>query len=100
MTRSGAFVGQTSGEISLAFSTANRLRLGHVGQVEITAIADGFNPAFNPLFEATVEAVHEAVLNSMFAATTVTGLDGTTVHALPADRVVELLRHRGALAGR
>jgi D-aminopeptidase len=96
LTRSGAFVGQTSGEISLAFSTATRLELGQVGHITIDAVADGFNPLFNPLFEATVEAVHEAVLNSMFAAETMTGLNGNTVHGLQIDQVVELLDRRGA----
>lgn len=98
LTRSGAFVGHTSGELFLAFSTATRLPLERDGtQIDVRPVADGFNPVFNPLFEATVEVVHEAVLNSMFAAETMVGVDGNVVPGLPVERVAELLRARGAI---
>jgi D-aminopeptidase len=98
LSRSGAFVGHTSGEIFLAFSTATRLPLAREGtEISVRPVADGFNPAFNPLFEATVEVVHEAVLNSMFAAETMVGFAGNTVPGLPVERVGELLRARGVI---
>lgn len=101
LTRSGAFVGHTSGEIALAFSTATKLPPGAKGSSAVTitvpAVADGFNPAFNPLFEATVEVAHEAVLSSMFAAETMTGLNGNTVPGLPVQRVAQLLRERDVI---
>ena len=96
LTRSGAFVGHTSGEIAIVFSTAARVA-GKRGTTSVRAAADGFNPAFNPLFEATVEAVHEAVLNSLFAAETTVGYRDTVAHAIPVDLVAELLRERGAI---
>jgi D-aminopeptidase len=100
LTRSGTFVGHTSGEIALAFSTATQIPLRlETSRLTIPAVADGFNALFNRLFEATVETVHEAVLGSMFAAETTTGLDGVTVPALPIDQVAELLRGRGVLPG-
>ena len=97
LTRSGSFVGQTSGEIGIAFSTATQLPLGRDGAIGVQALADGFNPAFNPLFEATVEMVHEAVLGSIFASDTMTGLDDITVPGLPVEAVAELLRKRGVI---
>ena len=45
----------------------------------------------NALFAATVQATEEAVLNALFAAHTVTGKNGNTLHALPVDRVREIL---------
>jgi D-aminopeptidase len=98
LTRSGAYVGQTSGEIALAFSTANVVPLRSGPTISVEAVADGFNPVFNPLFEATVEAAHEAVLNSLFSARTMTGRDGARVHGLPVDHVADLLRQHGAIA--
>ena len=51
-----------------------------------------FLPAsFNPA-EATIEATAEAVLNALVAAETLTGRDGNTAHALPHDRLREVLR--------
>jgi D-aminopeptidase len=97
LTRSGAFVGHTSGEIALAFSTATAVPFESRGTIAIEAVTDGFNSAFNELFEATVEMTHEAVLNSMFAAQTMTGLGGATVPGLPVERVAELLRDRGVI---
>lgn len=98
LTRSGAFIGNTSGEIFLAFSTATRLPPDRKNpQIPIRPIADGFNPAFDQLFEATVEVTHEAVLNSMFAAETTVGFAGNTVHGLPVDQVVDLLRAHNVL---
>lgn len=97
LTRSGAFVGNSSGEIAVAFSTAARVA-GPRHTVALEAVADGFNPNFNPLFEASVEAVHEAVLNSLFAAETTTGYNDVVAHAIPVDVVLDVLDRRGVLA--
>ncbi len=64
--------------------------------MSIEAVRDSTNDAFQDLFEATVEAVNEAVLNSLFAAKTTTGFNGTTVYALPIDETMEILARRGA----
>ena len=50
------------------------------------------NAALTSLFQAAVEATEEAILNSLFAAHTVTGAGGRTVQALPLDRVLALTR--------
>lgn len=97
LTRSGSYVGQTSGEIAIAFSTATAIPLDAHETVTIPAVADGFNPIFNLLFEATIEASHEAVLNSLYAAQTMTGFAGMTVYALPKDDVTAILRRHGII---
>jgi len=60
----------------------------------LATVSELANGRLSPLFEATEEAIY----NSLFAATTMSGRDGRTVEALPIDRVVALLRERGALA--
>jgi L-aminopeptidase/D-esterase-like protein len=51
-----------------------------------------------PLFEATVGATEEAIVNALVGARTMTGKDGRTVHAIPHDRLREILRRHGRLA--
>jgi D-aminopeptidase len=101
LTRSGGFAGHTSGEITLAFSTAARVGQEGDSVITVQVVRDGSNEAtFNRLFEATVEAVNEAVLNSLFAATTATGLKGRIVHALPIDETMAILARHGAIRHR
>jgi D-aminopeptidase len=49
------------------------------------------------LFEAVIEATEEAIYNSLFRATTVTGV-GHTVEALPLDKIIDILRKHRVLA--
>ncbi|HWA32949.1 MAG TPA: P1 family peptidase, partial [Cyclobacteriaceae bacterium] len=53
------------------------------------------NDAVSPLFLATIEATEEAILNSMFAAKTMTGRGGSKVESLPLDKVMELMKKYG-----
>ena len=95
LARCGSFAGNTSGEIFMSFSTAQRLPYNHRRSVmELRALADGARriDSFNPIFLGAVEAVEEAVVNSLFAATTTLGRKKRVVHALPVDRVLELLK--------
>ena len=90
--RTGSSASNGSGDYALAFSTADAVRraFGESRQPE----AGLANDAMSALFQATVEAVEEAVYNSMFMATTVSG-NGTTVEAIPLDRVRTVLRKYG-----
>ena len=92
--RMGGIGGNTSGDIFLAFSTAN------AGADRADALATWTalpNDQINPLFEATVDATSEAILNAMLAAETMTGADGRRVYALPHDRLLAALRKYGRL---
>jgi D-aminopeptidase len=87
--RSGGMGGNSSGDIFVAFSTAN----GKTGASEtVTNVAMLPNTRMDALFAATVQATEEAILNAMLAAETMTGADGARVEALPHDRLLAALR--------
>jgi L-aminopeptidase/D-esterase-like protein len=94
LARTGSVAGNGSGDLFLAFSTANP-RLGEEqGRV---ALEMWPNARMGALFEATVGATEEAVVNALVAGRTMTGHKGHTVPGLPHDRVVELLRRHNRL---
>jgi L-aminopeptidase/D-esterase-like protein len=86
----------SSGDIFLAFSTANPGSAPDTGLVRLTMLP---NPRINALFAATVQATEEAILNAMLAAETMTGADDLRVHALPHDRLLAAMRKYGRPAG-
>jgi D-aminopeptidase len=92
--RTGGVGGNSSGDIFIAFSTANP---GTAGAERVARVEMLPNARMNPLFYATVQATEEAILNSMLAAATMTGADGLRVHALPHDRLLAALRKYGRL---
>jgi D-aminopeptidase len=79
----------TSGDILLAFSTANPSVARAGAPVQLTMLP---NDRMDPLFWATVDATEEAIVNAMIAAETMKGAGGNTVHALPHDRLREILK--------
>ena len=87
--RNGSYSGDGSGDIFLAFSTANPEAAGSRGLHQITMLPNG---QLDPIFLATVQATEEAVINAMVAARTMTGVNNRTVVALPHERVREILR--------
>ena len=90
LARNGSTSSNGSGDIFIAFSTANReaaTERSGVARVELLA-----NRLLSPLFAATVQATEEAIINAMVAAETMTGANDWTVHALPHDRLREILR--------
>ena len=90
LARTGSFAGNGSGDIFLAFSTANPgAARPSEGLAELKAIS---NDQIDPLFVATVYATEEAIINALVAAETMTGKDGLTIPALPHDRLQEVLR--------
>ena len=91
LARTGATGSTYSGDLFLAFSTANA---GAADRHGLRALAMLPNDLMNPLFVATVQAVEEAVLNALVAATTMIGADGRTVEAIPHERIAELMRAR------
>lgn len=97
LARVGSFVSNGSGDYTIAFSSHSecRVRHGRNGVHTPPVLADD---DLSPVFLAAVEATEEAVLNSLFAATTTRGHGGEAAEALPVDRVLEILRRRGALA--
>jgi D-aminopeptidase len=90
--RMGGLGENSSGDLFLAFSTANRSGAGSAGAAQVTMLP---NAQLNTIFEATVQATEESIFNAMLAAETMTGVDDLRVHALPHDRLVEIMRRYG-----
>jgi D-aminopeptidase len=93
--RNGSYSGDGSGDIFIAFSTANPGASGAKGLHQITMMT---NDDLDPVFLATVQATEEAVVNAMIAAETMTGINNHTVMALPHDRLQEILKKYNRLA--
>jgi L-aminopeptidase/D-esterase-like protein len=87
--RNGAYSGDGSGDIFIAFSTANGGADAPTGLRQLTMLPNG---QLDAIFLATVQATEEAVINAMVAAETMTGIDGHMVIALPHDRLREVLK--------
>lgn len=92
--RLGSWAGNSSGDLFLAFSTANRGSDTATAAASVTMLP---NDQMDPLFRATIDATEEAVVNAMLAAETMTGADGLRLYGLPGDRLVAALRKYGRM---
>jgi D-aminopeptidase len=99
IARVGGTGGHTSGDLFIAFATGNHLPYmatdedpRGLGTYEVRAVGD---VVIDRLFDACIEATEEAIVNALVAATTVVGRDGITAHALPHERVVEIMTAHG-----
>jgi L-aminopeptidase/D-esterase-like protein len=93
--RLGSFSGDGSGDIFVAFSTANPGAAESKGVHEVKVLP---NAELDPLFLATVQATEEAVVNAMVAAETMKGINDHEVVGLPHDRLREVLKKYNRLA--
>lgn len=89
ISRAGGYASDSSGDIFIAFSTANNGAAKREVNRELVMMP---NDQMSPLFEATVQATEEAIINALLAAKTMTGKNNTIVHELPEDRLLEILR--------
>ena len=85
--RNGSIAANSSGDIFLAFTTA-----------DTKSIAPLENDDLSPIFLASVRATEEAIVNALVAARTMTGVNGNKVHALPHHRLREVLGKYNRLA--
>ena len=93
--RDGSFAGDGSGDIFIAFSTANPGAIASKGVRDLKMLP---NQQLNPVFLATVQATEEAIVNAMVAAETMKGANDFEVIALPHDRLREVLKKYNRLA--
>ena len=93
--RNGSFSGDGSGDIFIAFSTANPGAGKPTGVHQISMLA---NDELDPVFLATVQATEEAIINALVAAEDMTGINEKKVLALPHDRLREVLTKYNRLA--
>ena len=89
LARTGSVAGNSSGDIFIAFSTANPNAAQSSGLAQLAMLP---NDRMNPLFEATVQAVEEAIINALVAAETMIGRDDHKVIALPHDGLRDILK--------
>jgi D-aminopeptidase len=98
VARLGGLGEHTSGDLFLCFATGNRgMTPGALDErsphdFPLTMLADAH---ITGLFEAVVEATEEAILNALLGASTTDGRDGIVAHAVPADRLVQVLGRWG-----
>ncbi|MCB0405477.1 MAG: P1 family peptidase [Bdellovibrionales bacterium] len=90
--RVGSHAAYTSGEIIIAFSTANRVPRGRADSKRYMTLRFIGDAYINSLYEATIEATEEAVLNAMFCSHGMKGREGREAPAIPHDAVLEILR--------
>lgn len=95
LARTGSIAGNSSGDIFIAFSTANPNAAKPTGLAQLAMVA---NEQINPLFEATVQATEEAIINAIVAAETMTGANNRKVIAIPHDRLKQVMRKYNRLA--
>ncbi len=93
LARTGTASGNTSGDIFLAFSTANVIPQQDPPKVLDARLLS--TDEINPVFRAVVEATEESVINALMKAETMTGINGNTVHALPYDRLAQVMARYG-----
>jgi D-aminopeptidase len=89
IARNGGIGGNSSGDLFIAFSTANPGAARDSGLVTLTMLP---NERIDPIFLAAVQATEEAIVNAMVAAETMKGIDGNTVYAIPHDRLRAVMK--------
>lgn len=98
MGRTGLSSSVGSGDLFIAFSTARVYH--HSGHFEVTAPSGAVlidDDQLDSLYEAAAEATQASIYDALFEATTVTGREGHTVHAMPSDLVLQMLKKAGAI---
>ena len=87
----GGIASNGSGDYVIAFSTSLELREAYDSDEMMTGAPELRNDKMSPLFLAAIEATEEAIINSLFAAESMSGREGNKVDALPVQEVLEIL---------
>ena len=93
--RQGGFGGNSSGDIFIAFSTANAR--AWFNDQPVTDVKMLPNDRMTPLFQATAQATEAAITNALLAAETTTGANDLRIYALPVDRMLAAMKKYGRL---
>ena len=93
--RQGGFGGNSSGDIFVAFSTANPR--AWFNDQPVTDVKMLPNDRMTPLFQATAQATEAAITNALLAAETTTGANDLRIYALPVDRMLGVMKKYGRL---
>jgi D-aminopeptidase len=92
LARTGTHGGHGSGDLAIAFSTAQRIPHDSTPLTHTVTVLNEQHPAIDALFTAVVETTEEAVINALFAASSIDGRDGRRVDALPVDEALTILK--------
>ena len=92
LARTGSVSGNGSGDLFIAFSTANSASAKRSDVENVKMLR---NSRMDLLFTAAVQATEEAIVNALAAATTMVGINGYRVEAIPHDRLAEVMRKYG-----
>ncbi|NMC36954.1 MAG: P1 family peptidase [Bacteroidales bacterium] len=92
IARTGGMTSNSSGDYAIAVSTAENLRIPYIPKSMYQEVKVLRNEEMDLLFEAVIEATEEAVINSLFAATTLTGKYNFKIESLPVDKVLEIMK--------
>jgi D-aminopeptidase len=95
--KTGGIASNGSGDYVIAFSTAPGLREPYQSKEALLNNVELRNDQMSPLFLATIEATEEAIINSLFAASTMTGNGERTIEELPVEKVLEILKMHGKI---
>jgi D-aminopeptidase len=93
--RQGGFGGNSSGDVFIAFSTANAR--AWFNDHPVTDVKMLPNDRITPLFQATAQATEAAITNALLAAETTTGANDLRIYALPVDRMLAVMKKYGRL---
>jgi D-aminopeptidase len=92
LAKTGGIASNGSGDYIIAVSTAEGLRISSSSESKFYETIVLRNDYISPLFLATIEATEEAIINSLFAATTMTGKDGHKIESLPVKDVIDIMK--------
>ena len=92
--RQGGFGGNGSGDIFVAFSTANPKAWSSDSIMAVRMVS---NDRISPLFQATAQATEAAITNALLAAETTTGADDLRIYAMPVERLMAAMRKYGRI---
>lgn len=87
--RCGGIGGNGSGDIFIAFSTANKSAFSRIKETVATVFS---NDQMGALFDATIQATEEAIINALVAGRTMKGINDNTVYGLPQEAVIRILK--------
>ncbi len=96
LAKTGGIASNGSGDYVIAFSTAKDLRIPHRSNLPYRPGKVLRNDRMSPLFMAVIEATEEAIINSLFAAKTMTG-NGRTIKALPIKKTIKIMKKYGKI---
>ena len=97
LAKTGGIAHNGSGDYVIAFSTDSASRIKHIATPPLQTTSVLTNDAVSPLFLAAIESTEEAIINSLFMAKTTKAKDGTTIEALPLDKVIPLMKEYKAI---